>query len=63
MSAGGCSLAGRRDNVPCLAITAIFETKANDGIFAKYCRFLEPCRPGFNKFSKGQNNRKEALWA
>jgi hypothetical protein len=22
MSAGGCSLAGRRDNVPCLAITA-----------------------------------------
>ncbi len=24
MSAGGCSLAGRRDNVPCLAITAIF---------------------------------------
>ena len=23
MSAGGCSLAGRRDNVPCLAITAI----------------------------------------
>jgi hypothetical protein len=25
MSAGGCSLAGRRDNVPCLAITAISE--------------------------------------
>ena len=24
MSAGGCSSAGRRDNVPCLAITAIF---------------------------------------
>jgi len=24
MSAGGCSLAGRRDNVPCLAITAIW---------------------------------------
>jgi hypothetical protein len=24
MSAGGCSLAGRRDNVPCLAILAIF---------------------------------------
>jgi hypothetical protein len=24
MSAGGYSLAGRRDNVPCLAITAIF---------------------------------------
>jgi hypothetical protein len=24
MSAGGCSLAGRRDNVPCLAITAIY---------------------------------------
>jgi hypothetical protein len=23
MSAGGCSLAGCRDNVPCLAITAI----------------------------------------
>jgi hypothetical protein len=23
MSAGGCSLVGRRDNVPCLAITAI----------------------------------------
>ncbi len=25
MSAGGCSLAGRRDNVSCLAITAIFQ--------------------------------------
>ena len=25
MSAGGCSLAGRRDNVPCLAITAILK--------------------------------------
>ncbi len=25
MSAGGCSLAGRRDNVPCLAITANHE--------------------------------------
>ncbi len=24
MSAGGCSLAGHRDNVPCLGITAIF---------------------------------------
>jgi hypothetical protein len=24
MSAGGCSLAGRRDNVPCLRITALF---------------------------------------
>jgi hypothetical protein len=25
MSAGGCSLAGRRDKVPCLAITAVFQ--------------------------------------
>ena len=33
MSAGGCSLAGRRDNVPCLAITAI-QAKV-DNILAK----------------------------
>ncbi len=26
MSVGGCSLTGRRDNVPCLAITAIYKS-------------------------------------
>ena len=30
MSAGGCSLAGRRDNVPCLAITAIFSQGSSE---------------------------------
>jgi hypothetical protein len=36
MSAGGCSLAGRRDNVPCLAITAILvrvEERGSSGSF------------------------------
>jgi hypothetical protein len=36
MWAGGCSLAGRRDNVPCLAITAIFKPQ-NESHMADIC--------------------------
>ena len=39
MSAGGCSLAGRRDNVPCLAITAI-RAKAEESTPLAYTGLL-----------------------
>jgi hypothetical protein len=45
MSAGGCSLAGRRDNVPCLAITAILRLIFNHFFWDATNQFVSVLQP------------------